>query len=366
MAKKIVLYCFLAFLTYGCSNKTEWHNSVNSVPDLLEAFPKTMKLNGTVFINDTIHLRKPFDLRVLEDLLIVKDNGMLEDKFLQVYCVSSGNYLGSFINHGRGVNEFLNVEFAGYERDTLFLTTKGNRILLFANNSIRDLNPTPDRIINLKIKNNGDVAQRCLIKDGFIYASGFFKESRIYKFDLNGKLVSQFGKYPDVFANVTYDNYHLGYIYGAGSSFALNSNTDITTCLDANSMVVYNDTTISFSVQWNVPPILEASYKGSKPYVLQEAIGNFVGAGRLAFSKNNFYFPVSKWEIIEILELSGIENYFDYVLNFENERPKYCLELDMGISESLCIDKDGKYLYGIHTDGDTGFSQIVRFEINVL
>ena len=56
---------------------------------------------------------------------------------------------------------------------------------------------------------------------------------------------------------------------------------------------------------------------------------------------------------------------FILVTNWDGE-PVAKILLDKAIHFPLQVDKDGKYLYAIHTDLKTGFAQILRYDISFL
>jgi hypothetical protein len=206
-----------------------------------------------------------------------------------------------------------------------------------------------------------------------LLTTGQFKQNRFKMYDIDGSAKYSFGTYPLVSSKVATDNYHLGYIYGGNEDVASNSQSDKFACLARGSLSIYNfnnklDTCLqTFSIQWYTEKIKEATYKNGKAYVVRVGNGLKVGAGNLAANDKYLFFPFSKNEYMELTQQGIREDFFDYILVMDwNGSPVAKLKLNKRIKFPLEIDKEGNYLYSTHTDTNTGFPQVVRFDIRFL
>lgn len=357
----------------SCDNTHDWGSKVDNVSEMLNSFKKEIVVDAEVFIDDSVHLQNPFTIKIIGNYLLtenVLNND--EDKLISVYNMTSKQYIGDFLSRGKGPNEFLYIHLCDYDKDTIMaLDVYRKEAQLFSIRKIQKCDPIPDRKIRFELNEKGDQINQCIWLDEYneIICSGQFMQGRFQSFDSNGKFLKYFGNYPKVSYNGKLDNYHLGFVHGTDASFASNVKQNKFACSGDYNFCIYQKSTDSFNrlfeVQWNVSAIYEASYKNGKPYVVRNA-DDMVGSGSLAATEKYFFAPFSEYSHRDVLK-QGIENKYGYILVLDwNGNPIAKLKLDKEIQFPLDIDKEGKFLYSIRTNLQTGFSQIVRFNLNCL
>jgi hypothetical protein len=368
--KKLIIFILFTSLMSCKNTPDKWETKVKNVQDMLNSFHKEIEIKAEVFIDDSVHLSNPFTLKIIKNFLLIENMLNGDGKLISVYNMSSKQYVGEFLSKGRGPNEFLHVTLCRYYADTIMaLDVFRKEAQLFSINKIQKCDQLPDRKFRFRICEKADQINQCLWLDDKLICSGQFMQGRVQCFDSNGRFIKYFGTYPKVSYNGSLDNYHLGYVYGTDTSFASNVKQDKFAFSERYAFCIYEKTQYSFNklfeAHWNIPKIYEASYKNDKPYVVRSG-DDMVGSGNIAASEKYFFAPFSEYNYRDIMK-QGIENYYGYILVLDwNGNPIAKLKLDKEIHFPLEIDDKGKYLYSIHTDLQSGFSQIVRFNLSCL
>lgn len=357
-----------------CKSKKydHWELKVNNINDMLTSFDKEIDVEAEIFISDTINMLNPFSLKIIENYLLTENMIIGNGKLVSVYDMNTKQYLGDFLSRGKGPNEFIQVRLCNYSNDTILaLDIYRKEALLFSKTKIKRCDQFADRKISFKLNEKADQINQCFLdnKNNQLICSGQFMNGRFQSFDTNGKFIKYFGIYPKASYNGKLDNYHLGYVYGTDASFASNVRQDKFACSERYALCIYEKSPDSynklFEVQWAVSSIRDAAYKNGKPYVLRDG-DDMIGSGNLAATKNYVFAPFSNYSHRDVMKL-GIENRYSHILVLDwNGTPIGKLKLDKEIQFPLEIDKEGKFLYGIHTDPLSGFSQIIRFNLNCL
>ena len=369
----IIVPVFILFIS--CENKYKnWEKDVNSVDDMLRVFDNEVKLNAEIYIGDTIHLLNPFNIRIVDDYFLVQDNGRSEGGILSVFDMTNKQFIGKMLNYGDEPNELLGLRMNSYGKDTLLALDPFKKTSqLFGANELKACNGIPTRTIKYESPNKGEQIDQSYLFGNKLICSGQFQKGRFQAYDTKGKFLYEFGEYPKVnFGANQLDNIQLGSLSGGNASFGSNLQQSKIACLSGSTLSIYdygkdkNEFSRSFFCQWFFFKVTDARYLGGKPVVLGDNKVNMVGAGKVVANDKYLFFSFSDLTISEILD-SGDDNHYKYILvtNWEGE-PVAKILLDKAIHFPLQIDKDGKYLYAIHTDIKTGFSQIIRYDISFL
>lgn len=372
---KLIFVILILISLVSCEKKhNDWEREVKTVDDMFRIFNNEIKLNVEIYINDSIHLLNPFNIKIINDYILIQDIGNTSDGFVSVYDMTNKRFIGKMFSHGKGPNEFLGLRMNSYGNDTLLaLDPFKKSAQLFGVNNIKTCNSKPNRIINFQSPNKGEQIDQCYFFENKLICSGQFQKGRFQIYDIKGNFLNEFDEYPQVnFGKKQIDNLQLGFIFGAGVSFSKNSQMSKIACIGSSTLSIYdynkikNEFTKDFFVQWFSPKLGEATYKDGKPYVTSSAKGCMVGAGYIASYDKYIYFPFSTYSLYNIIK-EGIDDPLKYIFvtNWDGV-PVAKLVLDKPIRFPLEIDKDGKYLYSIHTDLKTGFAQIIRYNISFL
>ena len=100
-----------------------------------------------------------------------------------------------------------------------------------------------------------------------------------------------------------------------------------------------------------------------RPYVVRSGKDYWIGTGHIVSNDKYIFVPFSEYDNNQVIK-QGIEDMFAYILVFDwDGNPVAKLKSDNNISITLEIDKQGKYLYSIQSDQQTGFKRIVRIKI---
>jgi hypothetical protein len=372
---KLILFSFFILIILGsCKDKkesTRWEADVENIDDFCNAFKKEININAESFIDDTTSLLKPATINILKNHMVIYDR---YDNFLySVFDMKNKSLVGRFLKQGKGPNEYLNPSIFSYGTDSIIvIDSYVQKSAIFSLKKIEKCDNMPDRVISFTHANKSDVVSSACYFNKSLLTTGQFKQSRYCVYDTDGFAKYSFGTYPSVSSEVATDNYHMGFIYGASEDVESNSQSDKIACLTANSLSIYNfDKQLNtfskpFNIQWHIQRVKEATYRNGKPYVLRLGKGLTVGAGLLAANDKYLFFPFSPYEYMELIE-QGIENDYYYIFVMDwNGTPVVKLKLNKRINWPLEMDKEGNYLYSIHTDTKTGFPQVVRFDISFL
>jgi hypothetical protein len=358
-------------LVLACHNEKGWISRIKTPQEFINIFPQEFEINAEVFIDDTINLLNPFSVEILGNLLWVKNPGTSSNKLISVFDINSKDYLGDLLKKGNGPYEHNNSICHNISKDSLFvLEFYSKRASLFSVEKVRNLDDTPDRVINIKTKNLSENIYRTISFNNSFICSGEFAQGRFNTFSLNGYSLQMFGKYPDINFNDTISNYHLGNLFGSNLWFCSNLNNSRLAAINKYSLTLFDfnqkdeSFTEYFNIQWWKPKIANAGSLKGRVFVLRNAAEEYLGAGTIITKDEYLLFPFSKFSVADVFK-SGTENEYNYILvmNWEGT-PVARFELDKSISSSLALDNEGNYLYSIHTDTHTGFKQIVRFNMN--
>ena len=371
--RKLIIIVQVFILFISCENKYKnWERDVNSVDDMLRVFDNEVKLNAEIYINDSIHLLNPFDIRIVDDYFLVQDIGRSEGGILSVFGMTNKQFIGKMLNYGDEPNELLGLRMNSYGKDTLLALDPFKKTAqLFGANELRACNGIPTRTIKYQSPNKGEQIDQSYLFGDKLTCSGQFQKGRFQVYDTKGTFLYKFGEFPKVdFGGTQLDNIQLGSLYGASASFGGNSSLTKMACITASTLSIYKygkdkgEFLRSFFCKWSYIKIIDARYIGGKPVVRGDNKTSMVGAGKVVANDKYLFFTFSDLTISEILD-SGDDNRYKYILvtNWDGE-PVAKILLDKAIHFPLQIDKDGKYLYAIHTDIKTGFSQIIRYDIS--
>jgi hypothetical protein len=371
---KLIILISISIKLVSCENKhKDWNRKIDSVEDMFNIFSKELKLSSEIYINDSIHLLNPFTIKIIDDQILIQDFGN-KGGILSIYNMTNRKFAGMMLNQGKGPNEFLGLRMNSYGKDTLLaLDPLKNSAQLFSINNIKTCKSTPNRIINFQTSNKGEQIDQCFFFENKLICSGQFQKGRFHVFNRNGNFLYEFDEYPKVnFGKTQIDNIQLGFVFGSNVYFYNNSKMSKIACLGSSTLSIYDygknsdELVKSFFAQWFSPAILSATYKNGKPYVIRSAKDCMLGAGSIVANDRYLFFPFSSYSINEIIKKGEEDNFkYIFVTNWDG-MPVAKLILDKAIRFPLEIDKDGKFLYSIHTDLKTGFAQIVRFDISFL
>jgi len=372
---KLILAVSMLVSIISCeSNSKNWEKEVNSVDDMLRVFDNEVKLNAEIYIGDTIHLLNPFDIRIVNDYFLVQDIGRSEGGILSVFDMTNKQFIGKMLNYGNGPNELLGLRMNLYGKDTLLALDPFKKTSqLFGVNELRACNGIPTSTIKYQSPNKGEQIDQSYLFDNKLICSGQFQKGRFQVYDTKGTFLYEFGEYPKVnFGETQLDNIQLGSVFGASASFCSNSSMSEMACITSSTLSIYkygkdkNEFLRSFFCQWSSLKIADARYIGGKPVVRGDNKVSMVGAGKVVANDKYLFFTFSDFTISDIINMEN-DNRYKYILvtNWDGE-PIAKILLDKAIHFPLQIDKDGKYLYAIHTDLKTGFAQILRYDISFL
>ena len=370
---KLLLLLSLGALVSCSSNNNASEDKLSEmtdIPTMFEKFSQEFELEAEVFLADSLHLLRPFRFKMLDDYMLVNDKD--DTTFYSVYDMNTKAHLCRFLKKGRGPNEYLSPHASIYNEDTLMIVDDANtsRVTFFSKDKIRNCSPEPDRTIEIKKRKPGDVMTRVFPFNRTLIGTGQFETGRYYQYDMNGNITDYFGQYPAVDSKVSYDNYHLGFIYSGTESIRHNTAGTKLASLTGRSLSIFDYGDSQFTnvsnLVWYTPRIKEATYKDGRPYVLRIGNGAVVGAGSLAVTEDHLFFPFSKYEFREIV-LKGFSDYYGYIFVADWEgNPVVRLKLDKRIQFPMELDKEGNYLYSTHISTETGLSQIIRYDVSFL
>lgn len=370
---RLVFIIMLFFMASCIKTNKNLGKEIESVNDMLNAFDKEIKLNAEIYINDSTNLLEPFSLNIFGNYLLVNDIGDSEGNLLSVYNMDNKKFIGRMCRRGNGPNEFLGFRMNVYEKDSLLvLDPYKKRALIYSKNEIEMCRNEPVRIISFQSPKSGEQISQCYLFNDKVICSGQFNEGRFQIYDKNGRFLDEFGDYPFVSFNETQiDNLQLGYVFGSDVSFCNDTAFKKMACVNSSTFSMYdyngeNKFSNKIDIQWFKPKIGEAIYKDGKPYVTMSAKDCMVGAGNMVAGKEYIFFTFSNYSVYEIIS-KGINDPLNIilVLNWEGEAVAK-LRLSKAVRFPLVIDNDENYLYSIHTDLQTGFPQIVRYDISFL
>lgn len=372
--RKYSIFILFYFIIYtSCIERvSRWPKELRSIDDVIEVFQREIDINGEIYIHDTVNLIKPTYIQIFDQFLFVAD--IMTTHVYSVYDMDKDNFVAKFINKGRGPYEYIGGRLEKFKSDSILVYNSLNhKVDIFSyNNIISANNNKPDKSILLLHSFNGDQALRIFNIDDYLFTSGYYKSDRFHLFNLNGLKTSSLGSYPSINYSGEYDNYHLGYKYGYADHTTNREIKKIAYCTKYSLEIFkYNlDKSIDiqkvFNIQWHIPEIYSATYQNGKPSVITVGKGAIVGAGDITSTKLYILMPISTYELIDT-DRKGINDWFEYILIFDWEgNPIARLKLDKPIKYPLQIDKNEKYLYSIHTDGETGYRQIIRYDISFL
>lgn len=370
----IIAISILSFLISCGSKNKNWEKDVKSVEDMLRKFDHEVKLSSEIYIDDTVQLLNPFVIEIVDDYLLISEIGPTEKGILSVYDMKNQQFIGRMLNFGNGPNELLGLRMNNYGKDTLLALDPFRKTAqLFSASDLRTCNGIPSRTIKYRSPQKGEQIDQSYLFDNKLICSGQFQKNRFQVYDTKGKYLASFGEFPAINSgNIQLDNIQLGSLSGGNASFANNLQQSRIACLSGSSLSIYDcekekvDFSGSFFCQWYIFNATDARYMGGKPVVLGDNKVNRVGAGSLTSTDNYLFFTFSYLTISDILEMEH-DNRYQYILVTNwNGDPVAKLVLDKAIHFPLEIDKDGKYLYAIHTDTKTGYSKILRYDISSL
>lgn len=372
---KLILAVSMLVSIISCeSNSKNWEKEVNSVDDMLRVFDNEVKLNAEIYIGDTIHLLNPFDIRIVNDYFLVQDIGRSEGGILSVFDMTNKKLIGKMLNYGNGPNELLGLRMNLYGKDTLLALDPFKKTSqLFGANELRACDGIPFRTIKYQSPNKGEQIDQSYLFDNKLICSGQFQKGRFQVYDTKGTFLYEFGEFPKVnFGENQLDNIQLGSLSGGNASFGNNLQQSKIACLSGSTLSIYdcgkdkNEISRSFFCQWFFFKATDARYIGGKPVVRGDNKANMVGAGKVVANDKYLFFTFSDFTISDIINMEN-DNRYKYILvtNWDG-KPVAKLLLDKAIHFPLQIDKDGKYLYAIHTDLKTGFAQILKYDISFL
>ncbi|HCY41757.1 MAG TPA: hypothetical protein DHV48_10440 [Prolixibacteraceae bacterium] len=356
------------------SNSKNWEIDIKSVDDMLRVFDNEVKLKAEIYIGDTIHLLNPFDIRIVNDYFLVQDIGRSEGGILSVFDMTNKQFVGKMLNYGNGPNELLGLRMNLYGKDTLLALDPFKKTSqLFGANELKACNGIPFRTIKYQSPNKGEQIDQSYLFENMLICSGQFQKGRFQLYNNKGQFIHQFGEFPNVnFGENQLDNIQLGSVFGASASFCGNSPRSQMACLTTGTLTIYNyrndknEFSRSFFCQWFSLKVTDARYIGGKPVVRGDNKANMVGAGKVVANDKYLFFTFSDFTISDIINMEN-DNRYKYILvtDWDGE-PVAKIVLDKAIHFPLQIDKEGKYLYAIHTDLKTGFAQIIRYDISFL
>lgn len=361
---KYLTLLVLVVFTSCKPNKIDYE-SIDSVEGMLDLFEKQEFVDTEVYINDSVNLISPLSLNIVDDLLLIYDQDLDHNKMIQVFDMQKEEFIGNMLTKGKGPNEHFSITLCSYTSDTIMVLSK-KQALLYSKNKLRYLNEEPDRIINFNCLSEGDNIRACFrFKDYFIL-SGQFAVGRFHVFDLKGKHVGYFGRYPEIDFSGDYDNYHLGFLF-SGSDRVVSAGNNLF-CLNNKSLSQYEFKgamqfdEISF-IQWDSPFVGQVGYQNGKAYAIQGLPGNQIGAGELRSNDEEFFFTFSKHDFLQMAK-GTITNEHNFILVFNTKGfPERIMELDKPIRSSLVIGNKGLFLYSIHINEQNGFSEIIKIPI---
>lgn len=365
-----VLILLLVVLSmYSCnSKKKNWTSKVNNVGDFINSFPVMPDLGSDIFIYDSINLINPGTIRIIDDFLVVTNTNSSSKHHLSIFNLKTKKYVGSFLKKGRGPGEYIRCRIYNYEKDSLMvLNIYKKEILLFSKEKLMNVSDKPDRIIKLSnLQEGGRVENIHHFKDKII-AAGAFSEGRFGVFFENGNRSKEFGIYPEYNFNTPLDIHQLGNLFGSNSSFC--SKKDKLASINSYLLTLYNSSNINnqfseyFSIQWSYPAIVDKGYKNGKPFVGRSMNESYRGAGKIVSIGNYLIFPFSGLNYLDIAK-KGLPDTYRYLMVMDWEgNPIACFGLDKFIKRSLEKDASERFLYAVHTDLESGFEQIIKYDI---
>ena len=372
--KKSLFYIFilpipLLLILMACANKekTHWGSQIKDAQGMLNAFITEIMVETEVFIDDTINLINPFTLKIVDGQLIVRNNVDYDKKHFSVFNFQSRKFIGKSFSFGLGPNEYLRVRPFSFSDDTLLvIDVLKSEALLFSRQKINECSDIPDRRFKFKNLKAGEQIDYCIQFDNMLVCSGLFHEGRFKAFNTSGDLLSGFGKYPEINAKIEIDPFQMGSLFYQ-VSFAKDSRQNKLAVFDEHSFSIFKKENKSFSqiieLTWNIPPAASAGYMEGRPYVARSGKDYWIGTGHIVSNDKYIFVPFSEYDNYQVI-IQGIEDMFGYILVFDWEgNPVAKLKPENNISITLEIDKQGKYLYSIQSDQQTGFKRIVRIKI---
>ena len=370
----LLAVCLSSCVHTSEKNHKNWEKEVKSVDDMLRIFDNEVKLSAEIYIDDTIHLLNPYKIKITNNYLLVQDIGRSEGGILSVFDMTNKQFVGKMLNYGNGPNELLGLRMNSYGNDTLLALDPFKKTSqLFGVSELRACNGIPFRSIKYQSPNKGEQIDQSYLFGNKLICSGQFQKGRFQVYDTKGMFLYEFGEYPKVnFGETQLDNIQLGSVFGASASFCNNSSISEMACLTTGTLSIYdygkdkNEFVRNFFAQWFFLNVTEVKYMAGKPIVKGNPKKDMVGAGSIAANDKYMFFTFSDLTVSDIMNMENDNRYkFILVTNWDGE-PVAKILLDKAIHFPLQVDKDGKYLYAIHTDIKTGFSQIIRYDISFL
>jgi len=359
----------LLFVFLACANKerTHWGSLVNDAKGMLNAFKTEINVDTEVFINDTINLINPFTLKFVGSQIIVRNNIDYDKKHFSVFDFQSRKFIGKSFSFGQGPNEYLRVRPFNFSDDTLLvIDVLKSEALLFSGQKVKECSNIPDRKFKFKNLSAGEQIDHCILLDNKLICTGLFLQGRFKVFNTSGNLLSEFGKYPEINAKIEIDPFQMGSLFYQ-VSFAKDSRQNKLAVFDEHSFSIFKKENKSFSqimeLTWNIPPAASAGYMEGRPFVARRAKDYWIGTGHIVANDRYIFVPFSEYDNNQVVK-QGIEDMYAYILVFDwDGNPVAKLKPENNITVTLEIDKEGKYLYTIQSDQQTGFKRIVRIKI---
>jgi hypothetical protein len=367
----IFFYISLILSCNGCSVKNNWAEKIKNVDDFINQFPLSNNLNYEIFIDDTVNLLNPYSLLIVDNLLLVENATNSSSFLISVFSLETRKFIGEILKRGKGPNEYIGARYFNFRNDTLMLLDYFHkRVCLFSKNKIISLSSLPDRCFALNESIDGELLEQLFYFDEQIITTGAFINGRFGIFTIGGILLKKFGEYPKFNYSDTLSHFHLGNLFGANSCFCSNSDLSKIAAVSEYSLNLYsyNQTNKSFheylNLQWNNPTIVTTGFKNGYPFVGRLMNDGYTGSGNFVSADKYMIFPFSGISKKEIM-LSGIEDYYRFLMIMDwNGKPVVCFELEKNINRTLVKDVNEKYVYSISTNANSGYKQIVRFEIS--
>ena len=120
--------------------------------------------------------------------------------------------------------------------------------------------------------------------DNMLVCSGLFHEGRFKVFNTSGNLLSEFGKYPEIYAKIEIDPFQMGSLF-SHISFDVNSRQNKLAAFNEHSFSIFRKKNEGFSeimeLTWNIPPAASAGYMEGRPYVARRGKDYWVGTGHI-------------------------------------------------------------------------------------
>lgn len=361
--KKCLLLVFLFSVVCACKKQPD--NKIMSVDEVLNYFNNTININTEIFLQESSTLIDPFDFKIFNDVLIVEELMKYDGNIFSVYDMDTKKRIGKFLKQGKGPNEFLGARLFPWIKDSIMVLDVYNGLCqIFSQAKLKNCNSLPDRTIKFQPQNKGEQIDQCIVFDNKVIASGQFKNGMFNMYETNGRFIKDLGQYPNVDYNNEIDNYQLGYIFGPSFNFISNNNNSVAFKYHAGFSIINKNLKEKTRLLWNLPQIVEASYKNGKPIVSQKGEGLLIGAGDITANEKYIFITFSTYDYNNSMKLN-IENEYDYILIADwHGKAIGKFKLSNPIKSSIEIDPNGNYIYAMRVDMKTGLPQIIRCNIS--